>query len=268
MKPLENEEEKILSSALQNVSSILAARQKAERELVAAKESLKESNNRIANILDSITDGVVFLDKDWRFTYINNRASEILSPLFDAQNILLGKSLWDQFPDLIGTVVEQNFRKANEEQIAVNFELFYPPLKSWFDVRGFPARDGLTVYFQDSTSKKQSERFLHAERKVLGLIAAGEPLDKVLDCITLETEAMSVNGMLCSIFMIDYTGDHLVVMSAPNLPIEYNQAFARFKIGPNVGSCGTAAFEKKPIFVSNIANDPRWHVHRRDLQPH
>ncbi len=262
MKPLENEEEKILSSALQNVSSILAARQKAERELVAAKESLKESNNRIANILDSITDGVVFLDKDWRFTYINHRASEILSPLFDAQHSLLGKSLWDQFPDLVGTIAEQNVRKAIEDQIAVSFEMFYPPLKSWFDVRCFPARDGLTVYFQDGTSKKQSERFLHAERKVLGMIATGAPLAIVLDCITLETEAMSVNGLLCSIFMIDHTGDHLVVMSAPNLPSEYNQAFARFKIGPNVGSCGTAAFEKKPIFVTDISTDPRWHTYR------
>jgi PAS domain S-box-containing protein len=264
MKPLDHEEEKVLSSALQNVNSILAARQKAERELVAAKESLKDSNDRIAAILDSITDGVMFLDRNWRFTHFNPRASQIISRLSKPYDQMIGKSIWDEIPNLVGTNVEQNLRMALDQQIAVNFETYFPQLNSWFDVRAFPAREGMTVYFQDVTSKKQSERIFHAERKVLGMIAAGESLGKVLDCITLETEAMSVNGLLCSILMLDDSGDHLVTMSAPSLPAPYNKGIARFKIGPNVGSCGTAAYERRPVFVTDIATDPLW-VDYRDL---
>ena len=74
--------------------------ERAERELIRAKEALEESNRRIVNILDSITDGFVALDKEWRFTFVNRRAEEILQPLHKSRENLLGVSVWDALPDL------------------------------------------------------------------------------------------------------------------------------------------------------------------------
>jgi len=64
----DDEEELLRSVALQNAKSILAARQRAEQELVAAKEALREWSEKLTNILESITDGFIATDKEWRLT--------------------------------------------------------------------------------------------------------------------------------------------------------------------------------------------------------
>ena len=66
--------------ALANASSVLAARQRAEEELIAAKEALRQANERMENMLESLTDGFCAVDRDWRITYINGRALEMAAP--------------------------------------------------------------------------------------------------------------------------------------------------------------------------------------------
>ena len=97
----------------------------------------------------------------------------------------------------------------------------------------------------------------------LKMILLGAPLNEVLTTITRLIEAHS-EGMLCSIFLLDEDGLHLHYGAAPNLPEAYRAATDGVRIGPNVGSCGTAAYLRQPVFVSDIASDPRW-VNFRDL---
>jgi formate hydrogenlyase transcriptional activator len=97
----------------------------------------------------------------------------------------------------------------------------------------------------------------------LKMILLGAPLNEVLTTITRLIEAHS-EGMLCSIFLLDEDGVHLHYGAAPNLPEAYRAATDGVRIGPNVGSCGTAAYLRQPVFVSDIASDPRW-VNFRDL---
>ncbi len=73
-----------------------------------------------------------------------------------------------------------------------------------------------------------------------------------------ETEAQSTDGVLCSVLLVDETGQRLLHAAAPSLPDAYNAAAHGLAIGPSAGSCGTAAFERKPVFVTDIAADPRW----------
>jgi PAS domain S-box-containing protein len=99
---------------------------------------------------------------------------------------------------------------------------------------------------------------LASEKKVLELIAKGSPLHQVLDTIAKATEAQSADGMLCSILMLDENGERLLHGAAPSLPEAYNRAIDGVAIGPSAGSCGTAAYQRRPVFVTDIATDPLW----------
>jgi PAS domain S-box-containing protein len=157
---LDDDEEKLLRSvALQNAQAVFLARERAEREL-------RESNERITNILESISDAFIVLDKEWRLTHVNPQAEEMLAPLNKTRADLLRKNYWMEFPDLVGTALEKNFRRAVAEKVKVEFELFYQPLDSWFHIRAYPGRDGLSVYFLDITKQKRADEALreNAER--------------------------------------------------------------------------------------------------------
>jgi PAS domain S-box-containing protein len=91
----------------------------------------------------------------------------------------------------------------------------------------------------------------------LKMILLGAPLNEVLTTITRLIEAHST-GMLSSIFLLDEDSLHLRYGVAASLPEAYRAATDGICIGPNVGSCGTAAYLRQPVFVSDIASDPRW----------
>ncbi len=144
-----------------------------------AEEDLRESHQRTTNIVESITDAFVTVDKEWRFTFLNQRAEEILRPLRKAQGDLPGKNLWEELPDTLGTVVEENYRRCMDGQVTVEFELFYPPLNAWLEVRGYPSKDGISVYLQDITRRKQSEKDLLASENRKSAILNGA-LDAII----------------------------------------------------------------------------------------
>ncbi|MEO6246815.1 MAG: PAS domain S-box protein, partial [Opitutaceae bacterium] len=128
------------------------------------EEALRESHERTANILESITDGFCVLDANWGFTYLNGQAEKILQPLDRPRASLLGRNLWSEFPDFVGTLVEKNFRRALTDQTTVHFEMFYPPLAAWLQLRAYPSRNGLSVYFQDISGRKEAEKLLQRYR--------------------------------------------------------------------------------------------------------
>jgi PAS domain S-box-containing protein len=91
----------------------------------------------------------------------------------------------------------------------------------------------------------------------LKMILIGAPLNEVLTSVTRLIEAAG-EGMLCSIFLLDEDGLHLRYAAAPSLPQSYQAATDGLAIGQNVGSCGTAAYCRQPVYVSDIFADPRW----------
>ncbi len=109
---------------------------------------------QILDILESISDAFFSLDSDWRFTYVNSQATQVLNR---SKTDLIGKRIWEAFPEAVGSVFEQEYRRAADHQITVSFESFYPPLGAWFAVRAYPIESGLAVYFQDITEIKRRE---------------------------------------------------------------------------------------------------------------
>ena len=113
-----------------------------------------------ADILAGITDAFMAFDRDWNFTYINDQAERVL---FRSRGDLLGRSLWEMFPEAVGSTFEREYRRAVAEQTTVSFEEYYPPLSAWFDVRAFPTAEGLSVFFHDvteSVERRRREQFL------------------------------------------------------------------------------------------------------------
>ncbi|MBW4426730.1 MAG: GAF domain-containing protein [Nostoc desertorum CM1-VF14] len=123
----------------------------------AAHAESESARIRIANLLESITDAFFALDKKWRFTYVNGQAELLLQK---KQNELLGQSIWGVFPELIDTTFHREYHRAILEQVSVEFEEFYPSLNSWFQVHAYPAKDGLSVYFQDITERRRTAEAL------------------------------------------------------------------------------------------------------------
>ncbi|HEX2923654.1 MAG TPA: PAS domain-containing sensor histidine kinase, partial [Chloroflexota bacterium] len=70
---------------------------------------------------------------------------------------LLGRGLWDEFPEAVGTTFWQQFHRALSEGEAAAFEEFYPPFQTWFEVRAYPSQSGLSVFFRDANQRKQAE---------------------------------------------------------------------------------------------------------------
>lgn len=119
-----------------------------------------------AAILDRMTDAFFALDRDRRFTYVNDRAATILSEAARetyAGRELIGHGIWEVIPDAVGTTFYEHYERALDEQEAVAFEDFYDPLDAWFAVRAYPSPSGLSVYFRDITDRKREERRLRRQ---------------------------------------------------------------------------------------------------------
>src|SRR5580692_6804615 len=108
---------------------------------------------------------------------------------------------------------------------------------------------------------RESGDLLEGQNLVLELIARGESLPQVLDTL-LRIIQLQCPGMLASILLLDADGTHVRHGAAPDLPEEYVRAIDGLPIGPQAGSCGTAAFTRKPVVVGDIATDPLWNNYR------
>ncbi len=111
--------------------------------------------------------------------------------------------------------------------------------------------------YQRETERRQAEAALAVQRNVLELIAKGVPLKQTLRALCLGIDNLLMNkGGISSILLLEK--GKLLFNAGPGLPEAYNQAIDGISIGPNVGSCGTAAFLGKQVIVSDIQTDPLW----------
>jgi PAS domain S-box-containing protein len=139
-------------------------RREAARRESELRAEVRQVQEQAAAILESVADGFIALDREWRFTYVNAEAERINGIRREDH---IGKSQWELFPATRGTLLEREWRRAIAEQVAVEFEYYYEPWGSWFHVKAYPSKDGgLSVFFHDITPRKRSEdtlRRAHSE---------------------------------------------------------------------------------------------------------
>jgi PAS domain S-box-containing protein len=131
---------------------ITARKEAEERERLLAQE--EAARERATDILEGISDAFYAVDHEWRFTYVNSKAEELWSRSREA---LLGKNLWEAFPQAVEPESYRQIQRAMEEGITTEFETHLPGLGTWIAGRAYPSREGLSVYFQDVTERKRAE---------------------------------------------------------------------------------------------------------------
>lgn len=137
-------------------------------------------------------------------------------------------------------------------------------MKSELTEKPSPANEGRRT---EIAERKRAEALLDGQKRVLEMIAANAALEESLTALMRLIESQ-VPGLVGSILLLDEKGVRLSHGAAPSLPAEYVKAIDGSVIGPNTGSCGTAAYRREAVFVRDIATDPLWKDYRDVALPH
>jgi len=166
--PIYDDQGRIVAGVL--VAHDITDRKRAEEELQ------QEASRRIENILESI-DEFSTVDREWRFTYINERALASMRAVNGEEELtredVLGKSIWDVFPEVVGSVFYQKYHEAMREQKTVEVETHSPFSDRWGEVHAYPSEEGLSLYSRDITERKQAEEKLRRSEERFRLLVEG-----------------------------------------------------------------------------------------------
>ena len=121
-------------------------------EIRQSTEELQAMSRKLLETLEAMADAFYTLDTQWRITYLNEAAERLLRR---PRHELLGKVLWDAYPDLVGTHLGAQYEFAMARREPLAFEEYYAPLQAWKDVRIFPTEEGLATYTTDITERKR-----------------------------------------------------------------------------------------------------------------
>jgi PAS domain S-box-containing protein len=185
---------------------------------------------------------------------INKPVAEALPEVVDQGFIKILDDVYNTGTPFISEETSINLdRKGNGalESVYVNF--IYQPTK---DAQGNIT--GIFVQGIDVTDVVISKKRAEDQNKVLEMITSGSTLTDTLDYLIHSIEKRSAKGMKASISLVDNDGERLLHGAAPSLPETYNKVVHGIAIGMNIGSCGTAAYLKESVEVSDIEHDPLW----------
>ena len=143
-------------------------------------EDPNEEALRRGTVLERVSEGIAALDSDLRYTYVNDRAEQILDA---RREQLIGQHVWNAFPKSKGTVAQEAFEAAMETQEQQSYERYNSALDRWFEVRVYPDESGLSLYFADITDRKTSETELaRTNRRLTALIENTSQAVYLKDC--------------------------------------------------------------------------------------
>jgi PAS domain S-box-containing protein len=132
--------------------------------LKRAEAKRDASAEQLEQVFSATTDAIVLLDREYRMSFLNRRAKELLSPAGD----VAGKNLFEAFPGTVyeGSPYERTYRGAMEERLAGRFEAWYPePLNVWLSVEALPADEGIIIFFRDVTKARAAADELKRKRE-------------------------------------------------------------------------------------------------------
>ncbi|SNR63782.1 response regulator [Halorubrum vacuolatum] len=133
--------------------------------------SRSRAEKRLYDHLDRMTDAFFSVDDAWRFTFLNGEAERTLRR---DRTELLGRSIWETFPEAVGSELEAAYRETMRTGEPTTLEYYYPPLDTDFEVYAYPSDAGLSVYFRDISERRRREQAVRdlSERLELALEGA------------------------------------------------------------------------------------------------
>ncbi|HET7638953.1 MAG TPA: PAS domain-containing protein, partial [Ktedonobacteraceae bacterium] len=147
--------------------------------------SIQGWDAQVVGILERITDGFVAIDQQWRYIYINHRTEELLGI---CREELLGKIVWEVYPEAVGTLFYRKYHEAMALQQPIEFEEYYPPSKRWYALHIYPSAEGLSIYYTDITDQKADQKYLQH------LASLTEHITDALISVNMDYVIQSWNG--------------------------------------------------------------------------
>ena len=138
------------------------------KDITAAKKyqkTIKKQAKKLSTIFESITDAFFTLDKNWNFTYVNNECERLLQK---ERKDLIGGNIWEVFPNQVYGELYHQLNRACDTNKAVHFEAYVDRIDKWLQVKTFPSKEGLSVYFDDITERVKAKK----ELEKLSLVAS------------------------------------------------------------------------------------------------
>lgn len=233
------------------------------------KEELGFTNNILTTQIESSPNGILVVDPERNVVLFNRRFRE----------------LWKIPEEIIATRIDDAILKTGTLQVKdpqkfydrVMYLYDHPDVEGCEEIKfkdgrvldrhSATLRDrggkylGRVFTFHDITDRRRSEEILHGRNVMLEQLAAGASLRDVLSLLAQMAENV-MPGALCSILLMEKDRRRLRHGAAPSLPELYNDAVDGIEIGPEVGSCGTAAYTGKRVIVEDIMSHPFWVSYR------
>jgi PAS domain S-box-containing protein len=223
--------------------------------VVASKVHKKKMTDRLDTFFKSITDAMCIISKEGKFIHANQKFEELVSC---KREEIIGKTPWDVFPHALIDFFNQTYDHNIAFEKSVSFKEYYPPLKIWLEISVYPSDEGLLIYFKDITKGVHLQHILLAEKVVLEMSTSSRYTVKVMLNTFLRKLQQVYPDLLFSVMMADVSQQWLVNVAAPGLPEDLGKKIKKIAIRENNGSCGSAAFLKAPVIVTDIDTDARW----------
>ena len=136
------------------------------------EERLRESEQRLDSVLESIDDHVVMYDLDWRYVFLNEKAARVLGK---TKSELIGRCIWEIYPDAVGNQYYRELHQARDEQRVIRSEHYYAPFETWYENHIYPWKGGVTVFSSEITWRKRAEDSLRTSERRFALFMSHLP---------------------------------------------------------------------------------------------
>jgi PAS domain S-box-containing protein len=209
---------------------------------------------QLGSILESISGGFFALNSQYEITYWN-RAAEQGTGL--TQQEVLGRNVFDVFPNAAGATLGEKYKLAMDTKTFQSFETAYKDerFEAWYDVRIYPADDGLSVFFQEISEKKRDQRQKEVLVEISKTINRARHLDElclfVAEKIALLFELPS--KFVC-IYLYDPRGNEVRLVAPALIDAEFPQEVVHQRVELGARHCvAQAAFTREPILIDQIS---------------
>jgi PAS domain S-box-containing protein len=225
----------------------------------------EDGTGNIQHIMQSFNEGFFIIDNSWQITSFNP-AFQAITGLESEQLINLN---FTQLVNLgITDAILSEFETAFKGNLSTQLQYFNAHFNRWLRVNIYPYKDEIAIFMRDITSIKIQQLILTLEKNVLELNASSlYALSQTVTELLKGIEEIFPD-MICSVLEVDEAQEKLYHLAAPRLPEDYCKAIDGTAIGPQAGSCGTAAYHRTQVIVSDIDTDPLWKDYKHLILPY